>query len=127
MTGNTVEAKDIRVGDKVRVTYIYEGVVDEAESRSFHFAKFRWHNDFAPQGGTKTIEILERALPKVGDVVKGSELDRLPYLSVVLSEMGIAWQLKGGGWVQNSTHETNPYPRVSSSARFTVLHIPSGE
>lgn len=62
-----------QVGDKVRITY--NGVVTEADSTEL---TVQWHSS------ARDIEIIERALPKVGDVIIDvNELKRLPGGSVV--------------------------------------------
>lgn len=76
--------EDIRVGDKVRVTYMYEGEVKGNSSGGMYIqTSMDGQVVFGTGYEGETVELLERALPKVGDVVRGSELDRLPDLSVV--------------------------------------------
>lgn len=85
-----------KVGDKVRITY--NGVVTEADSTEL---TVQWHSS------GRDIEIIERALPKVGDVITDvNELKRLPVGSIVRRPGGnthpwfkndFGWQLPGQG------------------------------
>lgn len=55
----------IKVGDKIRVTYVHEGVVDEitvTEGISYGDGDYYFHPEEANERGV-TIEILERAKP----------------------------------------------------------------
>lgn len=114
---------DVHVGDKVRITYTYEGEVQAVRGDTFYLPQSSHsasRDGLMPDMQAVTVEVVERAVPKVGDVVKGTELDRLPLRSVVLGLVD-AFQKFNGGWRAIGV----PAPqRLWDDLDYRVLYVP---
>lgn len=125
---------DVRVGDKVRVTY--EGVVSGLSAREFTLQPpgnegWRVRSYFFTKEGAlpgRTVEVLERAKPKVGDMVSGAELDALPDGTVLggysPGNMDIPTFMKRPGhlWVGGRGVEL-PRPRLATGRAYSSEEI----
>jgi hypothetical protein len=116
-------APHVHVGDKVRITYTYEGQVEDTDldwiflPRSKH-SRGPTYDDLQ----AVNVEVVERVAPKVGDVVKGADLDRLPGGSVVLdTEQGCVYQRVFDVW--RCPHKSGGGMLIDSRD-YRVLYVP---
>jgi hypothetical protein len=115
--------RDVRIGDKVRLTV--EGEVNDLE-RSIVQVNGTWYaaehyND---------VEILERAKPKVGDVIKNRrELAKLSNGTVVKNASDRALVIRDGYTLSARTGFAASLSddRIIEDGPYVVIHVPPAQ
>lgn len=139
-----MSAVDVRKGDKVRITkvvaefhrglvsqtYLYEGEVSGVSTVA-PFGAFAGTvvislatgETFSTNEPDLTVELLERAKPKVGDVVKGRDLGLLPYATLVKLIGATRPALIGNGRLSYPDGSGSTFP-VNADYNFAILCLP---
>jgi hypothetical protein len=121
------DISDVKVGDRVRISY--EDVAVEVTSAGIQF-KNLWNPINNLDNLNVTVDILERAKPKVGDVVSGSQYDELPNGTIITSidSADHGYVKASGRWYvvagRRSGQAGASYPADHAAGKRTVKYLP---
>lgn len=121
---------DVKVGDKVLVTVTHEGKISRIDSYGIRVEGWGL---VGPSDEGTTVEIIERAKPKVGDFLSSrADYDAVPSGTVIssINSTDAGYIKVGGKWyvVESSAQGQTgaSYPGHDSVSRRQIRYIPEG-